>query len=205
MFQAKSSSLPGFKKSNSRSRWAAIGIGLFLSFGLIFLGFNVFQGVITRADDEAPRDVIISKITDTTATVSWTTGVAVTGGVVQYGTSASSLTSFAPADTEKNTEHTITLNLLSPATTYYFVITYGENKKYDNGGAPWIFSTKVEGSSEVDESTDTVESGSGLPSSTPGVEPASRCEETDCDAIKEKLGKGCETRDYILCIRKKAQ
>lgn len=195
--------IPSIKQPKKRSRLAAVGIGLILSFGLIYLGFNVFEGVITRADDEAPRDVIISTVTETTATVSWTTGTAVTGGVLQYGTSATSLTSFAPADTEKSTDHTVTLNLLSPATTYYFVITYGENKVFDNGGVPWVLSTKAEGSDAAlqEEVSPTPIAGAG-PTATPGVEPASRCEETDCDAIKAKLGNGCETRDYILCIRK---
>lgn len=196
-------SIPSIKQPKKRSRFAAIGIGLVLSFGLIFLGFNVFEGVITRADDEAPRDVIISTVTESTATVSWTTGTAVTGGVLQYGTSATSLTSFAPADTEKSTDHSVTLNLLSPATTYYFVITYGENKVFDNGGVPWVLSTKAEGSdTALEEVVSPTPAVASEVTATPGVEPASRCEETDCDAIKAKLGNGCETRDYILCIRK---
>lgn len=28
------------------------------------------------------------------------------------------------------------------------------------------------------------------------------CDETDCEKIKEKLGKGCSTRDYFFCIKK---
>ncbi len=200
------SGIPKIKQPKKRSRWAAIGIGLVLSVGLIYLGFNVFEGVITRADDESPRDVVVNAVTDTTATVSWSTGVAVTGGIVQYGTSATSLTSFAPADTEKNTEHTVTLSLLSPSTTYYFVITYGENKVFDNGGVPWVLSTKAEGSvEEAGADEGQTSPASTAPTATPGVEPASSCTETECDAIKAKLGNGCQTRDYILCIRKDSQ
>lgn len=200
--------VPNTKRPKKRNRLAAWGVGLLLSLGLIYLGFSIFEGVITRADDESPRDVVVNSVTPTTATISWSTGVASAGGVVQYGTSVTSLSSFAPADAASSNDHSVTLSLLSPATTYYFIISYGENKVFDNGGVPWVLSTKPEGSSGGAQESELSPSPTplvALPSTTPGVEPASVCAEKTCEAIKAKLGSGCQTRDYILCLRTKSQ
>jgi cytoskeletal protein RodZ len=190
-------------KRNKLSRPLAIVIGIFLSVGMMFLGFNVFQGVFTRATDERPEDVVITDVTSSTAKISWTTGIEATGGLVQYGTSPTSLTSFAPADTAKSKDHSVILTLLQPGTTYYFEISYGENNKFDNGGVPWMITTKAEGSDSSangDETSSVKPALSAVPTDKPAV--ALSCDVTECAEIKRKLGKGCSTQDYILCIRK---
>lgn len=41
-----------------------------------------------------------------------------------------------------------------------------------------------------------------LLTSTPKPSIMTSCTETDCTKIKEKLGKGCSTKDYLLCLKK---
>lgn len=185
----------------------AVSIGLVLFVFLVIFGFRIFG---TRASDEEPRDVVVSNIAKNSATISWSTGVD-TQAVIEYGTSPTALNFFAPEATkEKN--HSVDLTLLSPSTTYYFQIRIGD-KKYDNGGVPWTFTTK-----STEESKTTIPSpttkNSSLSSQKATPTPIQRlkidestptpqvCNETDCEKIKEKLGKGCSTQDYFLCIKK---
>src|SRR3989338_10536300 len=114
----------------------AIVIGVAIFVGLVFLYFSVFG---TRAADYEPRDVVVSNIEKNSVRVTWATGVD-TQGVVEYGTTPTALNFFAP-EASKGKTHSLDLTLLSPNTTYYFDIRVGE-KKYDNGGVPWTFTTK---------------------------------------------------------------
>ncbi len=181
---------------------ASIGIGVVIAILLLVMGFKVFSGVFTRAADFEPRDVVVSNIAQNSAKLSWTTGVE-TQGVVEYGTSPTSLNFFAP-EPQKIKTHAVDLTLLSPNTTYYFQIRIGD-KKYDNGGVPWTFTTKGTEKSVVPTTTPLVN-----PTAKPTpvqrleipVTPRAVCDETDCTKIKEKLGKGCTTQDYFKCIKK---
>ncbi len=177
---------------------SAIIIGIVVFVGLVFLYFSVFG---SRAADFEPRDVVVSNIEKNSVRTSWATGVD-TQGVVEYGTTPTALNFFAPEATKGKT-HTLDLTLLSPNTTYYFDIRVGD-KKYDNGGVPWTFTTKGAESAVV---TPTTVPTQPVSQPTPfqklqipdGTE---SCTETDCAKIKEKLGKGCSTQDYFLCLKK---
>lgn len=187
----------------------AIFIGLLLFVLMVFFTFRIFG---TRAADFEPRDVVVSNIEKNSAKISWATGVE-TQGIIEYGTSPTALNFFAPEPTkEKN--HSVDLTLLSPSTTYYFIIRIGE-KKYDNGGVPWSFTTKGVEKSQPIIPSPTTPSSSQKPTPTPiqrliinnyYQEPTPtikfECNETDCEKIKEKLGKGCSTKDYFMCIKK---
>src|SRR3990167_924868 len=115
---------------------SAIIIGIAVFIGLVFLYFTIFG---TRAADYEPRDVVVSNIEKNSVRVTWATGVD-TQGVVEYGTTPTALNFFAP-EASKGKTHSLDLTLLSPNTTYYFDIRVGD-KKYDNGGVPWTFTTK---------------------------------------------------------------
>lgn len=183
----------------------AIIIGVLVFMGFVFLYFNIFG---TRAADFEPRDVVVSNIGKNSVKVSWATGVD-TQGVIEYGTTPTSLNFFAPEATKGKT-HTLDLTLLSPNTTYYFDIKVGD-KKYDNGGVPWTFTTK---STEASVSTPTAVptqplNAQGKPTPVQSLQiPAKssdiieKCTETDCTQIKAKLGKGCGIQDYFKCIKK---
>lgn len=181
----------------------AIVIGLILFVVLVFAAFRIFG---TRAADLEPQDVVVSNIEKNSARLSWATGVD-TQAVVEYGTSPTALNFFAPEAT-KGKSHSLDLTLLSPSTTYYFDIRVGD-KKYDNGGVPWTFTTKGA------EKSVTTTSPTPIPTTAVGgnTQPTpiqslkisdgtDGCTETDCEVIKSKLGKGCSTQDYFLCIRK---
>lgn len=200
------------------SKIFAIIIGSLIALILIFFGFRLFSNVFTRASDLEPRDVIISDIGRNSAKISWTTGVE-TQGVVEYGTTPTALNFFAP-ETNSTKSHQIELTLLSPNTTYYFQIRIGD-KKYDNGGVPWTFTTKTNQQEPIVSPTSiptptaiitqplpspTLKNNSKLNGSTeieiPAPTQISVCNEPDCQKIKELLGKGCSTKDYILCVLK---
>jgi hypothetical protein len=189
----------------------SISIGVVASIMLAAVGFRFFGGSLTRADDVAPRDVIVSSITQNSAQITWSTGED-SQGVIEYGTSPTALNFFAP-ETLRTKQHTADLTLLSPNTTYYFQVRVAD-KKYDNGGVPWTFTTK---------STDSLSTPTKAPTAAAVVQPtasaaepvteeptsppaaSATCSETDCDAIKAKFGKGCSTQDYIKCIKASEQ
>src|SRR3989338_8102177 len=159
---------------------SAIIIGIVIFVGLVFLYFSVFG---TRAADFEPRDVVVSNIEKNSVRTTWATG-ADTQGVVEYGTTPTALNFFAPEATKGKT-HTLDLTLLSPNTTYYFDIRVGD-KKYDNGGVPWTFTTKGAESAVI---TPTTAPTQPVSQPTPfqklqipdGTE---NCNETDCAKIK---------------------
>ena len=181
------------------TKFFAIIIGIVVFVGLIFSYSRVFG---TRAADFEPRDVVVSNIEKNSVRTTWATGVD-TQGVIEYGTTPTALNFFAPEATKDKT-HSLDLTLLSPNTTYYFNIRIGD-KKYDNGGVPWTFTTKGAESSVATPTSAPTQSAS-QPTPTPfqqlKIPDGTNCTETDCVKIKEKIGNGCSTRDYFLCLGK---
>lgn len=199
-----------FIGGNSKStKYASIAIGVVASFLLVIVGYNLVQG--SRADDSAPRDVVVSDITQNSIKAGWSTGQDAQS-VIEYGTSPTALNFFAP-ESQKTKQHSVDLTLLSPNTTYYFQIRVAD-KKYDNGGVPWTFTTK----SAQAQATPTVEPtvapteipATVAPSTAPSAAPTSvvatdysaTCGEVTCPKILEKLGKGCSSQDYVKCLKK---
>lgn len=180
-------------------RILSIAIGTVLSIGVIIVGFRVFSGVFTRAADEEPQDVVINEISQNTAKIAWTTGNN-TQGVVEYGTSQTALNFFAP-EAQAAQNHTVELTLLSPGSTYFFQIRIGD-KKYDNKGIPWTFTTKSTGQTPDAVATPAATRPSPTPISSivipdSGTTPVPVCGEVSCTAICNKLGKGCSTSDLV--------
>lgn len=175
---------------------ASIVIGFIIAILLLVMGFRFVQNTFTRAEDIAPRDVVVSDITQNSAKITWATGRE-TQSIIEYGSSPTALNFFAP-ETQKTTSHSVSLTLLSPNTTYYFQIRTGD-KKFDNGGVPWSFTTKGKGATAAPPKPQK-----SIPTTppTPTATPTTGCNETDCQKIKEKIGKGCTARDYSLCIAK---
>jgi len=130
----KSPSLKGLSGSGVK-----IAIGVVAGLVVVVGGFLLVQNVFTKASDAAPRDIVINGVAANAAKISWTTDQE-TQAVIEYGSSPTSLNLFAP-ETQKQKTHTVDLTLLSPNTSYYFQIRIGETK-HDNGGVPWMFSTK---------------------------------------------------------------
>ncbi|MFA5137003.1 MAG: fibronectin type III domain-containing protein [Patescibacteria group bacterium] len=211
---------------------ASIAAGSILALALIFAGFKLVQGVMTRASDTTISEVTITAITQNTSKIGWSTDQE-TQGVIEYGTSPTALNYFAP-EAQKGKKHTVDLTLLSPSTTYYFQIRIGD-KKYDNGGVPWMFSTKskdTETSTEVTGTpaptqatgvspgptvpatdgntvrpTSSIQVPAPIPTSTPVPLPTLAsfvCGETNCITICQKIGKTCSSQDWMRsgCVGK---
>ncbi len=179
------------------SKLLPVGIGALISLFLIVFGyFFMFKGIIgSRASDSIPRDLVVTEITENSAKVVWATGQD-TQGVIEYGTSPTGLNFFAP-ESEKTMSHSVDLTLLSPATTYYFQIRIAD-EKFDNAGVPWTFTTKSANAAGGDDTNVTPTAGASASFTT-----SPTCNEKDCDKIKEKFFSGCDTQDYIKCIKAK--
>lgn len=180
---------------------AAIAVGSILSIALLVIGISIVQNLSGRAEDQVPRDVVVSDLTTSSARITYTTGTN-TQGVVEYGVSPTILNLLAP-EGGSTTDHEVELTLLSAGTTYYSQISIG-GKKYDNAGVPWSFTTKSSDSSDLEELISPSPTSSRRP--TPVREltpnPESTCTETTCEKIKLKLGRGCTTQDYMKCIKR---
>lgn len=137
-----------------------IAIGVVASIVVVVGGFLLVQNVFTKASDSTPRDLIISDITTNTVKIAWTTDQE-TQGVVEYGASPTSLNLFSP-ESQKTKSHVVPITLLSPATSYYFQIRIGETK-FDNGGVPWTFATKLQQVGVSGSPIPTVKSGTVTP------------------------------------------
>lgn len=158
--------------------------------GAGFFIFQFFQNSLTRAADTAPRSVDIIDITENSGKIVWTTDRE-SQGVVEYGTSPTSLSFFAP-ESEKTANHLVSLTLLSENTSYYFRIKVGDTA-YDNAGVPWTFSTKGTAGSSIQI----------LPTQPPALSNYESClQETDCEAIKEKIAtQECLAIHYSRCLQ----
>ncbi len=184
---------------------------------LVGVGFFVIGGGFTRATDVVPQNVVVEEVTETSAVITWQTPIE-TQAVVEYGTNPTSLNFFAP-ETEKTKDHRVEITLLSPETTYYFQIRVGD-EVFDNNGAPWTFTTKARGQQDP-VSTPTPLPGIAdptpeifLPTATPTpyqvfeLDPTptqsvvQECNFTDCNQIKQNLGKGCSVKDYLECVNR---
>lgn len=182
---------------------AAIVIGAIIAIVGIYFGFRVIFG---RASGSEPQNVRVEDITQNSAKAKWESGIE-SQCTVEYGTSPTAMNSFAP-ETRETTTHSVELNLLTAGTTYHFIIRCGDNR-YDNSGAPWQFTTI---SAQPTVTSPTPVPTTVLPTATPTASASPTCDEAsknnpttaDCQAIKDKLGKGCNVQDYFKC-RKKVQ
>ncbi len=113
-----------------------------------------------------PKDIRMSNITDTSATISWITADQ-TSDFVFWGTSQGSLGKVGNESTsdQKYFTHSITLTGLSPSTTYFYKIN-SNGGNFDNNGIPWQFTTGpaiTEGQNSITVSGSVITS-SGAPS-----------------------------------------
>jgi len=186
-------------KTLKLKKYLPIGIGALISVVILVLAFGVLQNFFTRASGEMPQNVVVSELTENQAKITWNTDVE-TQGLVNYGTSPNTL-SFPAPETIKTQQHSVALTLLSPGTTYYFDIQVGD-KKYDNGGIPWTFTTKeIQKTQAPIPTVEQEQTEVSTPTAVPTEEEERTCNEADCDVIKTKLGKGCTTQDYFKCVK----
>lgn len=119
--------------------------------GIILLIAGVFAGVfyinmrqifrIGASTSNQPKDVRISNISDTGATVSWTTD-SQTSDFLTWGESQGSIGKVEQesASGERYFTHSINLSGLAPSKSYFFKIN-SNGTEYDNNGVPWELTT----------------------------------------------------------------
>lgn len=116
---------------------------MFGAFAGIFLLKNTTVFKIGADSESQPKNIRVSNITDTSATVSWTTDKE-TSNYLVWGTSSGSITKIVDEDAQngKYFNHTVTVSGLSPKTTYFYKIN-SDGVIYDNSNAPWQFTTGI--------------------------------------------------------------
>jgi len=130
-------------------------LGLLLVIGAIMifsLAYNKLTPLMSRASvSQAPRDVVISNVSDTTFTVSWITNVATTGVITVDETGGTKYTAFDDRDQPPSsanakptvntyTTHMVTVRSAKPDTAYQIRIL-SDSKVYQNGNAPYEIRT----------------------------------------------------------------
>jgi len=181
----------------------SIALGVIISIGIIVGGWKILTAG-SRAAQETATSVAIENITQDSVTITWEAAEG-SQGVVVYGTTSTALNFFAPEPSNTTgTKHSVDLTLLSPNTTYYFTVKIGMTAT-DESGFPFQFKTKGNEAAVTPTLAPTVIKNQSIiippKTNAPTLAPIGSCNETDCDKIKAKLGRGCTTQDYFLCLR----
>jgi len=141
------------------AKMAIVGVLLLVALlGTIFLGKDVAKN-FAKASTCTTESVTSAQVTANSGVITWNTSD-VTQGMVQYGTNPATLNFSAPEATSGKT-HNVPLTLLTPSTTYYYIVTIGTNKCDSTGNictdncVPWNFTTA---GSAVTQPTSTVAS-----------------------------------------------
>lgn len=119
-------------------------VALLLAIGLIaglVLGLDKVKNLFGQATgQQQPQGIRVTSITANSATIVWQTTTPVIGQI-EYGTTPGSFL-LRSAETNQTANHNLTLSPLLPETIYYFRVRIGD-QIYDDGGAPYSFTTKA--------------------------------------------------------------
>lgn len=180
-------------KFQNTAKMAIVGILLLVALlGTIFLGKDVAKN-FAKASTCTTENVVSAQVTANSGVITWNTSD-VTQGMVQYGTNPATLTFSAPEATSGKT-HNVPLTLLTPSTTYYYLVTIGTNKCDSTGNickdncVPWSFTTSQTASPT--QPTVPAEMPTATPVSASPIITSGQSEETKASDFCIKL------RDYI--------
>ena len=136
------------------SMWLRVSVGAIAVLAALLL--FVFTAIPVSASPLTISSVASGSITDTSATVTWTTDEAA-DSVVNYGTTTA--LGSTESDSALVTDHAVGLTNLAPSTLYYYEVSStnaGGNTTVDNnGGAYYTFTTAA--------TPDTTPAGTSLP------------------------------------------
>jgi hypothetical protein len=108
---------------------------------LVFASYQVYQFFIRASVEAKPQNVILSNLTTSSVTVSWTTEVSATGSVIPVSNGQEMSPVLDERGTGKTKTHYVELASLEPNTDYDFFIV-SDSEKYDSEGGE-IFSFKT--------------------------------------------------------------
>jgi len=117
---------------------AALAIGLPL---LVFATYQVVQLITKAGSDNKPKNVIISNITTSSITISWTTESKATGSVIPVENGDSKSPVIDKRGNSSRYTHYVELTSLEPNTSYSFIIVSGSDKYSDENGKEFSFKT----------------------------------------------------------------
>lgn len=186
-----------FSFKEKQVKGVSVALGTIVALLVFVLGFRIVaDNLFARASDIKPKNLAIVEIQKNSAKIRWSSDTE-SQSVVEYGTSPTSLTFFAP-EAVKTKEHSVELNLLTTSTTYYFQVRTGD-KIFDNEGVPWTFTTLGK---EAVEPTKTVEQNkqimlSGTPSiSSPVPQTSTNPENNSPTGAESTKDTRCDLKEY---------
>ena len=184
------------RKKHNIKRIVAIGLVVLVGVPMLFFGMLAGQNIFAREEDQIPRDVAVTAISKSSATIKWVTDQKIQG-VIEYGISPNVLNFYAP-EPATTKDHAVELTLLTPSTPYYFIIRVGD-KIHDNAGMPWTFTTKsITGEDVSDQVRGITTRISDAEKKQKSINTKSAvCTAKTCAEIQLQLGKGCAMTDYI--------
>jgi len=108
---------------------------------LVFASYQVYQFFIRASVEAKPQNIVLSNLTTSSVTVSWTTEISATGSVVPVSNGQEMSPVLDERGTGKTKTHYVELTNLEPNTDYDFFII-SDSKKYDSSnGESFSFKT----------------------------------------------------------------
>ncbi len=98
---------------------------------LVFASYQVYQFFVSASVEAKPQNVVLSNLTTSSVTVSWTTEVSATGSVIPMSNGQEMSPVIDKRGTGKTKTHYVELESLEPNTSYNFLIV-SNSEKYDS-------------------------------------------------------------------------
>lgn len=108
---------------------------------LVFAAYQVSQLISQAGSNNKPQNVVISNVTTTSITISWTTESKVTGSVIPVENGNSKSPVIDKRGNSNRYTHYVELTSLEPNTSYSFIIVSGSDKYSDSDGKNFTFKT----------------------------------------------------------------
>jgi hypothetical protein len=108
---------------------------------LIYASYQVINLISNAGSDATPKNIVISNLTTSSLTISWTTETAIKGSVIPVlnGSEQTPFLDKRGNDTRKT--HYVEITDLEPNTTYQYTIVSGSSKYSDTDGEEFSFKT----------------------------------------------------------------
>lgn len=134
------------RKTLSNLLLAVIVLGLPL---LIFATYKITQLITNANADTHPRNVILSNLTPSSITISWTTDSQVVGYIIPVKGGKRMSQILDSRDSKKRYTHYVELTELDPDTKYDFIIKSGSDEYTQENGKNFTFTTAPISSEQV--------------------------------------------------------
>lgn len=125
---------------------AIIVLGLPL---LVFATYKIVQIVSNASADTHPRNVVLSNLTPSSITISWTTDSPVVGYIIPVKGGRRMTQAIDFRDSKRRYTHYVELTGLDPATKYEFIIKSGNDEYRESNGGKFSFVTAPISSEQI--------------------------------------------------------